>query len=175
GYMSHYDGRVLAARLGPLELPPGTITDSDSVARLLLEQPLELVAVAALPPWIAPIVSIYDDQSRQIMLLGADRADLVFRHRVIADELKLDRGDFRLHQAFEEFPPGTPYRLVWTVDQRGYCLELDGKRDCGPGFTVGDTWTLMLALDWGTDERAVLRFLWLAFLFVPAGVFARRL
>ncbi|MEX0907226.1 MAG: VanZ family protein [Gemmatimonadota bacterium] len=175
GNMAAYDGRVLSTRIGPLDIPGRQrIEQTDSVRELLFGQPLEIVAVAASPPDIAPIVSIYDDRQRQIMLLGAERADLIYRYRMLADELLLDHGDLRVHQAFERVEPGTTFRLRWVVDRRGYCLELDGRSECGRGFTVGDTWTLLMALDWGTDERAVLRALWLWGIFLPAGFLARR-
>src|SRR5690606_15657942 len=84
--------------------------------------------------------------------------------------LRLDRGDVRVHQAFEQVQPDGAYTLRWRIDRRGYCLELEGQRTCGRGFTVGDTWSLLLALDWGSDERTVLQALWLFTLFMPIGV-----
>src|SRR5690606_19950150 len=56
--------------------------------------------------------------------------------------------------------------------RKGYCMELEGRGVCGRGYTVGDTWSLLMSLDWGTDERAVLRMIWLCLLFVPAGLVA---
>ena len=175
GNMAHYEGRVLATRLGPLDIPGnGRIVQTDSVRRMLFTAPLDVVATAATPASAAPIVSIYDDRQREIMMLAADRADLIFRYRTIADALRLDHGDIRVHQAFEHLEQGSTYRLEWLIDRKGYCMELEGRGACGRGYTVGDTWSLLMSLDWGTDERAVLRMIWLCMIFVPAGLLAAR-
>ena len=175
GHMGTYEGEVASTRIGDLQVPGGQhIEQADSVRRLLFRRPLEVVATADLRARLAPIVSIYDEDQRQIMLLGAERADLIYRYRTFADELRLDHGDIRVHQAFEHIPHGGAYRLTWSIDKQGYCLELEGRSECGRGFTVGDTWTLLQALDWGTDERTVLGTLWVLLMFVPAGLPAVR-
>ena len=108
-------------------------------------------------------------------MLAAARADLIYRYRMIADAFRLDHGDIRVHQAFEDVAVGDIYRLRWTVDRKGYCMDLDGRSECGRGFTVGDTWTLLMSLDWRTAEMNVFRSIWLWLLFVPAGLLAARL
>lgn len=175
GNMASYEGRVLSTRIGPLDVPGRqAIQKSDSVRRMLFEQPLEVIATGAVPRGIAPIVSIYDEDQREILMLAADRADLVYRYRMLADVLRLDRGDLRVHQAFEHIAEGSTYRLVWSVDRKGYCLDREGRLECGRGFTVGDTWTLLMALDWGTAERDVLRAMWLWLVFLPTGLLLGR-
>jgi hypothetical protein len=174
--MAAYDGRLSSVRLGPLALPAAQIIERrDSVQRLMFTAPLEITGTHVLPRGMAPIASIADDRQRQMMMLGADRADLIYRYRMIADDLRLDHGDVRVHQAFEHVADGAPYRLRWTIDAKRWCLDLQGRSECGRGFSVGDTWTLLMSLDWGTNERAVLRTVWLWLMFVPAGLLAGRL
>lgn len=170
-HMGVYKGKVLSTRIGPLEMAGGQrITQTDSVRRMLFKKPLQISATADLGAEMAPIISIYDADQRQILLLGAERSDLTYRYRMLADELRLDHGDLRIHQAFEHITHGRTYRLKWAVDRAGYCLELEDQRRCGPGFTVGDTWTLLRSLDWGTDERTVISAVWLWLMFIPAGL-----
>lgn len=170
--MDTYLANVHSVRIGD------TLLDTTAAIRrpsdALLGNALEVQAEKHVPPHLAPIVTVHDQHGRELLMLGAAREDLVYRQRMRADELRLDRGDIRVHQAFEVVPSGAMYNLRLRVDRTGYCLELEGRAACGRGFTVGDTWSLLLALDWGSDERAVLRALWLFILFIPPGLPARR-
>ena len=156
--MAFYLADVHSVRIGDVSF------DTTSVLRpprgadeWLFGSALHIDADMDLPPRLAPIVEVRDDQDRELLMLGAARADLVYRQRMRADVLRLDRGDVRVHQAFEHVQAEEAYTLRWQIDREGYCLALNGRTTCGRGFTVGDTWSLLLALDWGTDERAVAR------------------
>lgn len=174
--MSVYEGEVLSTRIGPLELPGrGRIEESDSVQKMLLSQPIEFTARAGPPPRrLAPIVSLIDERRREIMLLGATGEDLVYRHRVLANELRFDRASIRVAGVFEGIRPGDPFRLTWRGDAGGYCLDVGEKSECGRGFTVGDTWTLARSLNVEPGTRTVLNSIWLWMLFLPAGFLAAR-
>lgn len=173
GNMGVYEGEVLSTRIGTLDIPGNQrIERTDSVRRMLFTRPIAITATADRRADMAPIMSIYDEHRREIMLLGAQRADLIYRYRMLADELRFGHGDIRVHQAFEGVPHDSVFHLTWRIDRSGYCLDVEGRSGCGRGFTVGDTWTLLMALDWGTDERKVLSTIWLWILFVPAGLLA---
>ena len=63
---------------------------------------------------------------------------------------------------------------VWRQG-RGYCLQVNGLRHCGLGFTVGSGWTLLLYTAKGPVWlRNVMDAVWLALLVFPVGFWAPR-
>ena len=178
GDMETYRGRVLTSRVGPLLLPgpPGRLERSDSV-RTLLRQGVGLGAVvrAGPPPdGLAPVVSIYDDRQKEIVLLGASGIDLVYRFRMIADELRLDGADLGFEGALEGVAAGEVVEV--GVDRRGseWCASVARRTMCVPGFTAADTWMLLYYRpDWRGMTREIIGLLWLASLFAPVGLLGR--
>ncbi len=82
GHLEWYRGRIAAATLGTLDVPDGQLRNSDSIReQLMARAPLAIRAVAgpALPA-LGSLLSIADDRSREIMLLGPEREALVLRH-----------------------------------------------------------------------------------------------
>ncbi len=169
--MDVYGGDVLSSRIGPLSLPVGRVDLTDSVRSMLLSEPLMVEAVAGPPPErLAPIVSLYDQRQRQVLLLGARGGDLVYRQRARGDRFLADRATIRVAGAFDEVTPGEPFRLAWRADAKGYCIELDGRERCGHGLTVGDTWMIVHFLDLSPGQRTVAQLLWPWLAFIPAGL-----
>lgn len=84
GQFDTWRGRLLAAEVNGWPLPSGRLPDSDHL-RGLLEQDSVLVAARVIlgPPTvdIAPIVSVFDSEQREIFLLGQLGEGLVFRIR----------------------------------------------------------------------------------------------
>ncbi|MCH7935084.1 MAG: VanZ family protein, partial [Gemmatimonadetes bacterium] len=92
-YMEAYEGQVLEASLGSMFLGSERTSDPELAVELLRSgAPLNARAVAGpAPPALAPIVSIFDESEREILVLGADASDLVLRVRYRANDLRLDR------------------------------------------------------------------------------------
>jgi len=169
--MDVYEGEVLSSRIGPLSLRGGRIAETDSVRSMLFTEPLVVEGIAGPPPRrTAPIISIYDREQRQVMLLGARGEDLVYRYRARGDRFLVDRVTVRVADAFAGLSEGEPFRLDWRADARGYCLELDQTRRCGHGLTVGDTWSIVHFIDRPPAERAVIQAIWLWMAFIPGGL-----
>ncbi|HEX6693873.1 MAG TPA: VanZ family protein [Longimicrobiales bacterium] len=174
GNMAHYEGNVLSTTFDALDVPGDSqIEMMDSVRHLLTRAPLHVSATAALPGHLAPIVSIYDGEQREIMLLGADRTNFVYRYRMIANDLELDHGELRVENAFSGLTAGQPFYLTLNVDRRRWCLEVGQRRECGAGFTVGDTWGLLMSPDWPAAVIAFMRVFWIWLVFLPAGLLVR--
>jgi len=176
GDMEPYEGRVLSSRMGPLNLagPPWRIPQVDSV-RALIESgaPAEISFVAGPPPsGQAPIVSIGDIHGREVLFIGANGTDLTHRYRTRADEWKLDRGDLRMPGALRDVVPGSEVKLVLKAGRDNYCYQIGPRSDCGPGFTVGDTWGLLMSPDWSGRAQFLMQMLWLFCLFLPSGFLA---
>ena len=178
GNMETYRGRVLTSRVGPLRLPgpPGRLERSDSV-RTLLRRGAGLGAVvrAGPPPEaLAPVVSIYDDRQKEIVLLGASGSGLVYRFRMIADEVRLDGADLEFDGALEGVVAGEVVEV--GVNRRGaeWCASAGRRRVCVPGFTAADTRMLLYYRpDWRGATREAIGLLWLAALFAPVGLVGR--
>ena len=180
GSLEVYGGEVLSTRVGPLVLPgpPGPIQRSDSVRRLLENGAgVETVVRAGPPPaGLAPIFSIYDHRQREIVLLGADDSDLVYRFRLQAARLRLDRADIRFPGLLTGSRVGDTVHLAVIprggVDPAasGWCARAGERVQCAPGFTADRTWTVLYYHSgWGTELRLILGLVWLAGLFFPAG------
>lgn len=177
GLMPQYQGEVQRSALGGLEFEgPGRIQQTDSVRSLLHQPRWDVTFTAGRPPDLtAPIVSIYDQDQHEIMLLGATGADLVYRTHTRAASFRLDAPDRRIENALAGATPGMNVTLRYSADRAGYCVEFNGTQECGRGFTVGDTWALLMFPDgWSLTVRLAMSLfsLWLAF--IPAGLLTTR-
>jgi len=177
GHLYPYEGRVLEAYLGPMEIiPTGRLEDSDSVRTLVLaDAPWKVTAVAGPNvPALASLVTIYDEQQRQITLIGPDRDDLVFRTRRRTARLLLDAPDLRLLGAFADVSPGDTLDIAVWHETTGTCLALGDHRSCGLGYSAGDGWALLLYPEsLPAALKVALAGLWIALLFLPAIFWAR--
>jgi hypothetical protein len=173
GYLQWYRGQVLQASLGPRDLPGGgPLAHSTEVRALLLARTPLMVRALAGPrlPALGPLFSIYDDQRREIVLVGPDRDDLVLRYRTRALVARLEQPDVRAAGALRGITPGDPLQVVVRGDGRGYCIVVNQRSACGLGFTVGRGWALLSYPEklpiW---FRGLLDDVWIACLLVPVG------
>ena len=173
GHMRAYDGRVMSTRIGDVDLAgPWLIEDSDTV-RHLLERgaPIVFQARAGAPSnGTAPIVSIYDDLRREVLLVGADAGDLILRYRPRAADWLLDHGEIRVRGAFDAVTAGSNLRVAIRRERNGYCIEANRFARCAQGFTAGDTFTLLMAPRWQYPARTIAGCIWLFILFIPGGL-----
>ena len=123
---------------------------------------------------LAPIVAIFDDRRREILLLGADRDALVFRYRTRAATARLDQPDLRARGAARIDHAGDTLRLSVRRESRRVCFDSGLGEQCSMGFTLGQGWGLLLYIEkWPDWLRAFLDVAWLAVLAFPAGFWAR--
>lgn len=177
-HMGRFTGEVLSSRLGPLTLdgPPWGIERPDSVRELLLRRaPLKVRVVPDTVSWGgAPIFSIFEERTGEVVMLAQFDSDLVYRYRVLGSRLLLDQPELRAWNLLEAIEPGRATTLTVRPDGRGFCLGAGTREQCGLGFSPGDTWMLLYAPDWlDPPLRRVVSALWVLVLFVPAGAFVR--
>jgi hypothetical protein len=176
GHLEWYRGRVLEATVGSLAIPSHRLPDSEAVRQLLLDgQPIAVRALAGPPvPGLAPLLSIYDEDQREVFLLGADQTDLVFRYRTRAAVLRLDQPDLRLRKAMNTLAPGDTVQVGVEPTKAGIFLTLNAERRCGVGFTMGRGWGILLYPEslpaW---LKTLLDMVWLAALALPVGFWGR--
>lgn len=172
-----YHGRVLRATLGPLTLRPTRAPDPAAIRGLLLgDAPLRIDANAGHPVrGLAPLFAILDDDVREVLLVGPDRGDLVFRYQLRASSWRLDQPDLRLHHAFASLNPGHALQIAIRRQGRGYCLSLNRVARCNVGFSVGSGWALLYyPRHFPTWAYTLLEAGWVAGLVFPVGLWARR-
>jgi hypothetical protein len=179
GHMQPYEGRVLASRVGNLNLagPPWRITESDSVRTLLLAgADVEVIAIVGpTPDGLAPLFSIYDGEQREVLLVGVDGFDLVYRYRSAAQAMRLAGGDVRVTDAFQGVAAGESVRVLLTPTEARSCVRVGDRETCGHGLTIGTTWMLLYYLPGlPAPGRRILGAVWLALLFLPAGFLLSR-
>ncbi len=175
GHMPQYSGAVLEADLDGAPLLSGRIPEPGP-HRALLEKDWTLsgrIEVGPAPRGVSPIVSIYDGQQREILLVGAHREDMVYRERRLAHDLLLEAPDVRVTDAFDDRADGDTVTIGARRANGILCLSLDATEWCGLGITPGRTWGYLLYLE-GPPEwfRRLLDAVWLAMLFFPIGLFA---
>jgi hypothetical protein len=171
--LAKYRGRVLAAHVGSLAVPPGRSPASEELHRLLLEgATIHVRAVAGpRPRRLAPIFTVYDP-SREMVMLGAAGDDAVFRYRTRATAARLHAPDIRVRGGLRDLRRGEPFELSVWAERSGYCMAVNARSWCGLGFTLGDTWGLLVYPLPGFLVPA-LSLLWIAALMVPAGFWMR--
>lgn len=177
GGLEHYGGRVLKSKLDGLDLEGATrVQPSDTVRRLLLQPRWTVHFIAgAAPPSLAPIVSIYDEFRQEVMLLGAREGDVEYRQRLRAGMLRFDEPDLRVYGALHDVVPGDNVTLRWIADRERVCVSVNERMRCSHGYTVGDTWALLLFPDsWGRTARIAMCMAWLFGIFLPVGFVAYR-
>jgi hypothetical protein len=123
-----FEGKVIAAGVASVRLPSAQLRNSGQVRQLLLEgQPLWADALPGPPTaGLAPIVSIFDGEQREIALVGRWGDDLVYRLRTRAFNLRLRPPAVRLADAFARGETGAvtvagrfsrgPLALIVAID-----------------------------------------------------------
>jgi hypothetical protein len=177
GYLEWYRGRVAAAWVGEIPVPSWRMERESPRLRALLLRgaPIRVVAVAGPPPAsLAPVFSIYDDRQREVVLAGIDGEDAVFRYRTRGMALRMDQPEIRLPAAFRGVRPGDRLRLAVARRGRGYCVEGNTAGACSLGYTVADTWAVLLfASSLTAAGRRLVGMFWMAGLFFPVGLWLR--
>jgi len=177
-HLAPYQGRVLDAMIGEVRFPAGPIANSVGVRDALRSSEgfsLRVRAVAGpRPAAVAALFALYDQHQREILLLGPDRDDVIFRFRTRATTWRLDEPDIRLVGALRAITPGDSLDVTVHGRRGRYALTVNSSAPAALGFTLGSGWALLMYPEslpaW---LKAVLSLAWMAALWVPAGFWAR--
>jgi hypothetical protein len=177
GHFHPYDGRVLDARVGDVRVPPGaSLAQRELRGSLGAGAPIRVQGVAGSPtPRLASVFSIYDEDSVEILVVGRDGDDLVFREGVRAAVFRLHVPARRVGDLMAGVRKGDPVTL--RVDKEGttVCLSVNDRRECGVGRTAAAGRRLLYDREsWSEGARTGLDAVWLGLLLLPFGFWARR-
>jgi VanZ family protein len=176
--LAHYDGRVLNATAGATPIPAfGPVRDSNALRRELeAEAPIVVHALAGPPPSsTAPLVTIHDQLRREILLIGIDGHDLVFRRRSHASALGLENPSMRFPDALSGVGLNTPLSIRIVPREPSPSAMVGGRAPYTIGWTAGRSWALLASLPSSLRGlESAIDAGWLAALFFPAAYWARR-
>ena len=176
GHLEWYGGRVLQASLDGLEIPPGVLASSPQVRQQLLADAATRVLARAgpRPLGLAPLFTIVDRHQREILLLGVDEDDIVYRYRTRAISWGFIGPEIRARGALRRIAWRDPLTVIVHPTGDGYCVSVNATEHCGLGYTIGTGWALLL----GNQPvslwlRPTLNVVWLVALFFPTGLWVR--
>ncbi len=174
-----FPGKLLEARVGASSLPSHRLPNSAEVREQLLAG-AELTAVVepdGPTQGIAPLASIFDDDQREIAVLGQWNEDLVFRLRARAIDLQLRPPAVRLPSVFRN-AAGETLTVAGSVRGKRFVIEA-----AGPGgrssrllpLSAQWGWSLLLPFDYAFGpEVGWLSALWIGGWLLPVGFWLRR-
>jgi hypothetical protein len=172
-----YQGRVIEARIGKLQMPLDRFEGSDSVRALLVDGvPLEILAQAGDPPSrLVRVLKVVDNKERVILTIGPDREDLVLEYRSVATSLGLGRVSFRPRDWLRSVRSGDTVELAIQWAGSAFCVTLNERTQCDLGFTVGQGWWTVHDLGQLAGlPNAMVSFWWVVALMALFGFWARR-
>jgi VanZ like family len=176
GHLEWYGGRVLQASVDGLDIPAGVLGNSPQVRQqLLVDSAIHIVARAGpRPQGLAPLFTVHDQHRREILLLGVDGDDVVFRYRTRAVACGLIELEIRAWNAVRGIAWRKPIAVIVHPEGNGHCVEVNATEHCGLGYTIGTGWALLL----GNQRvsiwlRPTLNVVWLVALFFPTGLWVR--
>lgn len=188
-HLERFPGEVYGACAGDLPLSAGRLSREgrDELIGILRRGPRLSAEVRLGPPTpgLAPVVSVYDGEQREVVLLGQDGGDLVFRLRRRANGLGLRSPALRAAGLLagreagrrldvEVRPSDSGRGEGGGAEPRGagLCLRAGEESRCGVGHRAGRGWRLLLAADVGDGLGRWLDGAWIALLFLPLGYWA---
>lgn len=177
-----FPGEVLEARAGETPLEVGRVSGREG-RRILreLQEERELRATAVFgpaTPSLAPVIRLVDSEWRDLVILGQDGSDLVYRVRKLADEVRLRRPEYRGRGLLAGAGAGDTLLLrvrpaSGPHPDGSLCLEAGDRRRCGLGHRAGRGWALLAELGLGPVAARWLDAAWVGALFLPLGFWYR--
>ncbi|UCC25134.1 MAG: VanZ family protein [Gemmatimonadales bacterium] len=172
GFMDHYRGELLAAEIDGVPVPSGPYGLDDPVPDVEREFRLEATVVKGpAPRRIAPVVSVYDGTQQEILVLGAQGDDLIWRLRDRAKALGFDFREVRVPGALGSVSVGDTVEIRASRVGGSLCLGVAETSWCDLGFAPSRTWSYLMNLEGASPAfRALLDTAWMATLFFLVGL-----
>ncbi len=172
--VERYQGRIRAASIGSHDLPNGLIDAATNVrTQLLAGNTLRVLVVAGQRTRsFSPIFNLFDAEEREIVSIGAHRTSLVLRYRTSSVSFRLDQPIVHLAGYLSDVQTGELLDIRVQRHERGFCVGINDHAQCPAGFTLGSGWRILFSGEGLRPLHAALQFIWLALLFLPAGLWS---
>lgn len=184
-----FSGRVVDARInGKAVVPNASLPASDAIRDSILSGTLTLLArviPAGTTYGLAPIVSIASPEEPQVVVLGQDYRDIVFRVRLNGGELRMNIAEVAAQRIFPADTKSPAATTADTLDLRGDIIR--GQQLVVSGASGATRSTAALSLSpfflWSLttpgERRSSRAFqvesmIWVAALLTPLGYWAGR-
>jgi VanZ family protein len=176
GMFTTFGGHVASATFGGAPFPGGRLPAQASATMrdALLGGDARLAAVIVMAPRpprrLAPVISVFDDQRREIFVLGQRHNDLIFQIRRRTDNWGFRTPSLALTNAFAQSRADDTVRISATVERGGARVAVEtpaGRTERRLGSGIWLAWSLLLP-----DEGRYGRFATPVTLLVIAAMFA---
>jgi VanZ like family len=184
GQFARFDGQVFNASLNGAPFRVGRLSaDASSAMRNALAG--GNAHVTAVVFWgtprrrLAPILSVFDHERREIFVLGQRRHDLVFRIRRRSDDWGFHAPSLTLDNALSlQAGPADSVRIDATATDGALRISAEsqsGLRSRRLDSGIWQAWTLLLSDDGRYGDHATpITMLWVAAMFAPLAYWGRR-
>jgi VanZ like protein len=179
GHLDRFPGKVLSVTAAGLPLPPGRALDQRQL-EAALNTTTELTTTAVLGPatnGLAPIASIFDADRREVVLLGQDGTDLVWRVRMWSAKLGLRNPGVRLPGVLASGAGDTVTAMGRLRGPEFQISTVRGATARSWSLPFSPSWGWSLVLPWPYTFGPEVRFLttlWVAGLLIPLGLWGAR-
>jgi hypothetical protein len=170
-----YPGHLGLATLDGVPISPGIQRDSGLLRQRLLAGATLKIEGRAVEPLrdLAPVLTLHDASRNEIFLLAVEGEDLVLRVRSRSAALEMDRPAIRARGALRSLKPGDAIALSFSRTGGRYCVGVNGRSDCGLGYTIGVGWAFFIYSQIGSRWHEVLNIAWMFALGLPLGFWLR--
>ncbi len=180
-YLDDFRGTVVSVAVNGLALRSSDeIAQSGPLRQSMLEDGVTVTATAVTygpTRFLASILSIFDEHQKEILVLGQDGRDLVFRPRLLSRSLRLHSPAIRLANLISE-APGDSVRTVGHLGDGWLSLRAQsGSRMASLDLRLSPSWgwTFLLPYEYALGREAYLgTALWVAGFLLPLGYWSVR-
>ena len=189
GQFAHFEGRLLQAQINGRPVESGRMTDSRAFREALRADRVgfRLRVIPGPPtPRLAPILSVFDEHEVEILVIGQDGRDLVFRVRRSASDALLRTPTIKVDGVFPgDVAPGALSRdtlgLYFDIQEPRFFLAVhrSGQQEALAidEITISPQlgWSLIFPFAYAlAGYRTLFTTLWLIGLLFPVGYWAAR-
>lgn len=151
GHLEVYAGEVLGSRVGDViidgtERASPARRDSLRAALLAGDEIIVHATSARRPAALAGLLTIYDQDRREMLLVGIDRNDLVLRYRQVSELFRVQKQDIRWPGILADHAIGDTLVLSVSRSAGNHCLAVNDVQRCGLGLDPSEMWALMVQL-----------------------------
>lgn len=179
GMYEQFPGRVLEAAVGDVRMPVGPLPQSRALAARFRRAGPSLSAVfvaGEATPGLAPIVSVFDDRQKKVILLGQGGRQIYFESRMVAENLRFRPLSFELPAA-DLLAPGDTVAASGRQLRGAIEMIVSSSRGTDRAdyrLSPGLGWVLVAPVALPvTRASRWLGTLWVALLWIPFGHWAR--